>query len=162
MLLPTELDRLVGPMAHRQVRTDDGVELLVQIFYPAGDASARAAPAVVFANGIGVRFPGAARQMNALRAAGYQTVCWDYRGMGQSVMDDPEGDVSMSRHALDAITILDHLQLERAAFVGWSMGVQVSLEVIRRQPQRVAALVALLGTTVRCFVPRSRARWPTS
>ena len=138
MLLSPELDRLIGPMTQGQVHTDDQVELQYQIF--------GSGPAVVFANGIGVRYPGAVRQMTALRDAGYQVVCWDYRGMGQSVMADPECDVSMPRHSLDAIALLDALQLQRAVFVGWSMGVQVSLEVIRRQPERVAGLVALLGT----------------
>jgi pimeloyl-ACP methyl ester carboxylesterase len=138
MLVSAELERLIGPMQQGRVHTDDGAELQYQIF--------GAGPAVVIANGIGVRYPGAVRQMTALREAGFQVVCWDYRGMGQSVMADPEGDVGMPRHALDVLSILDHLQLERAIFVGWSMGVQVSLEVIRRQPRRVAGLVAMLGT----------------
>lgn len=129
-------------MQQGRVETDDNVQLLYHSF---GQG-----PAIVFANGIGVRFPGALLQIEALRRQ-HQVICWDYRGMGQSVMADPRGDLSMGRQAEDIIAILDHLQVERAVFIGWSMGVQVSLEVMRRQPQRVAGFVALLGTYGRPF-----------
>lgn len=132
------LDHL-GPMHTEEVQTDDGTLLRVQCFGPAQ------APAVVFANGIGVRFPGAARQVAALKRE-MRIICWDYRGMGDSRMADPEGEVDMPRHALDILTILDELRIDRALFIGWSMGVQVSLEVLRKQPERVAGFVALLGT----------------
>jgi pimeloyl-ACP methyl ester carboxylesterase len=119
------------------VRTDDGVDLVYQSF--------GRGPAIVFANGIGVRYPGAVRQVQALRPC-YRIITWDYRGMGPSVMSDPAGDVSMPRQALDALAIMDRLEVQRAIFVGWSMGVQVALEAIRLQPQRVAGFVALFGT----------------
>lgn len=144
MLVPQSLDFEIGPMEPGRVTTDDGVELLFQSF---GQG-----PAVVFANGIGVRYPGVVRQMVPLRDAGYRVICWDYRGIGQSVMPDPiRGDVSMQRHARDILAILEHLEIASAIFVGWSMGVQVSLEAIRLQPERVAGFVALLGTYGRPF-----------
>ena len=124
-------------MQQGRVDTDDNVQLLYHSF---GQG-----PAIVFANGIGVRFPGALLQIEALRRH-HQVICWDYRGMGQSVMADRAADLSMARQAKDIIAILDHLGLEQAVFIGWSMGVQVSLEVIRLQPHRVAGFVALLGT----------------
>ena len=46
----------------------------------------------------------------------------------------------------DAVAVLDAAGVDRAAWIGWSMGVQVGLEAVRRAPDRVAALVALLGT----------------
>jgi len=144
MLVAQSLDLEIGPMEPGRVTTDDGVELLFQSF---GEG-----PAIVFANGIGVRYPGVVRQMVPLRAAGYRVICWDYRGMGQSVMPDPvRGDVSMPRHARDILAILEQLEIESAIFIGWSMGVQVSLEAIRLQPARVAGFVALLGTYGRPF-----------
>lgn len=124
-------------MQQGRVDTDDNVQLLYHSF---GQG-----PAIVFANGIGVRFPGALLQIEVLRR-NHQVICWDYRGMGQSVMADTNGDLSMARQAKDIIAILDHLEVEQAVFIGWSMGVQVSLEVIRHQPPRVAGFVALLGT----------------
>ena len=125
-------------MQQGRVETDDGTRLLYQSF---GEG-----PPIVFANGIGVRFPGALLQIEALRRD-HQVICWDYRGMGQSVMLDPRtGDLSMERQALDILAILDQLELPRAVFVGWSMGVQVTLEVLRRYPERVAGFASMLGT----------------
>ncbi len=129
-------------MQQGRVDTDDNVQLLYHSF---GQG-----PAIVFANGIGVRFPGALLQIEALRKD-HQVICWDYRGMGQSVMADPHSDLSMGRQARDIIAILDHLHVDRAVFIGWSMGVQVSLEVARLQPHRVAGFVAMLGTYARPF-----------
>ena len=145
MLVSPHLESLLGPMEVGHLTVDDGTQLFYQLFGdPGGDA-------VVFANGIGVRYPGAARQIEALRPR-CRILCWDYRGMGQSVMPDPaRGDISMQRHAHDVLSLLEHLGLERAIFVGWSMGVQVALEAIRLQPGRVAGLVALLGTCGRPF-----------
>lgn len=125
------------------METDDKAQLLYQTF---GQG-----PPIVFANGIGVRFPGALPQLAALRRE-HQVICWDYRGMGQSVMVDPQhGDLSMPRHARDILAILDHLELPRALFIGWSMGVQVTLEVLRSCPERVAGFASMLGTYGRPF-----------
>jgi pimeloyl-ACP methyl ester carboxylesterase len=67
--------------------------------------------------------------------------------MGQSTMPDPAlGDITMPRHGRDAVALLDHLAVDQAILVGWSMGVQVSLEAIRLAPSRVAGLVAISGT----------------
>jgi pimeloyl-ACP methyl ester carboxylesterase len=158
MLLPRRIDEELGERQQGTVLTDDGAALLYQSF-GRGEA-------VVFANGIGVRYPGAVKQIAALRDR-YRVLCWDYRGIGQSVLPKssragldgrppprsesagaPRGDadLTMPRHARDILAILDALAIERAVFVGWSMGVQVSLEVARRDPGRVAGLVALLGT----------------
>jgi 3-oxoadipate enol-lactonase len=137
MMIPSPLiASKLGVYRQGTVKSDDHAELLFQVF---GQG-----PAVVLANGIGVNYPALLEQINALRDR-YQVICWDYRGMGQSVMIDPEGDVSMSRHAMDIMTILDHLAVESAVLVGWSMGVQVALEVIRCFANRTAGLVALLG-----------------
>jgi pimeloyl-ACP methyl ester carboxylesterase len=141
MLTSPALNAALGQMEQGRVTTDDGVELLYQLF--------GAGPAVVLANGIGVRYPGVVRQIQALRPQ-HRVICWDYRGVGQSVMP-PDGEVSMPRHARDILAILDALEIERALFVGWSMGVQVSLEVARLRPARLAGFVALLGTCGRPF-----------
>ncbi len=138
---PAGINAALGTMEQGRVGTDDGVELLYQAF--------GAGPTVVFANGIGVRYPGAVKQVQALRGR-YRVLCWDYRGIGQSVMP-PEADVSMARHAGDVVAILDHLEIDDAILVGWSMGVQVSLEVVRAHPDRVRGIVALLGGCGRPF-----------
>ncbi len=62
----------------------------------------------------------------------------DCRGMGESSITGP---FSMDRFADDAVGVLDTLQIERAVFVGSSMGGYVAFALWRRHPDRVRALV---------------------
>jgi pimeloyl-ACP methyl ester carboxylesterase len=124
------------------VRAGDGVELSVQI---AGEGSP-----VVLANGIGVRHPGWARFVAHLQRR-HRVICWDYRGIGGSATDARRKGFAMSRHAWDALEILDALGEDRAAVIGWSMGVPVALEMIRAAPKRITHLGALFGAPGRPF-----------
>ncbi len=134
----------LGPMEEGTMTTDDGQQLCYQLF---GDPSG---PAVVIGNGIGVRYWGFARQIEAIKGS-HRIICWDYRGMGASSPAGEGVDVSMPRQARDMKQLMDHLQVEQAVLVGWSMGVQVSLELIRAWPERAAGFVAMLGTYGRPF-----------
>ena len=138
------ISRALGPMKTGTMTTDDGVRLRYQLF------GRDNGPTVLIANGIGVRYWGFTKQIEVLRGT-HRIICWDYRGMGESTQDDPGSDVTMPRHARDAIQLLDHLGVERALLVGWSMGVQVSLELMRVQPERATGFVAMLGTFGRPF-----------
>jgi pimeloyl-ACP methyl ester carboxylesterase len=131
-------------MLKGRVSTDDGAMLDYQ---QSGDP---AAPTVVFANGIGVDHPGARLQRQALDAD-YHVVTWDYRGVAGSTVPSVEGDVSMGRHARDLVCVLDHAGVKRAAVIGWSMGVQVGLELARHAPERLSGFCALLGAHGRPF-----------
>lgn len=136
--------------SHR-VAASDGVTLAVQV---AGEG-----PAVLLANGIGVIRPG----LDFLAAhllPDHRVICWDYRGAGASRVNPRTADLSMERHAEDAEAILRHLSVKRAAVLGWSMGVPVGLELIRRAPSLVSAFGALFGaagTPFRGAFPRPMA-----
>jgi pimeloyl-ACP methyl ester carboxylesterase len=54
--------------------------------------------------------------------------------------------LSVRDHAEDALRILDAEGVDRAVWVGWSMGVQVSLEAAAIDPKRFAGLVLMNGT----------------
>ncbi len=86
------------------------------------------------------------------RWVGRHTVInWDLKGHGRSgPARSPEG-ASMPALADDLLRVLDAAGVERATLVGFSMGCQVSLELYRRAPDRVAALVLLLGAAGRVF-----------
>lgn len=128
----------VAPTHEGFVVVDDHARLAYQVFGEAG-------PPVVYANGIGIRFPGGHRQLADLSRR-YRVICWDYRGLGASRLPHRDASLSMPRHAKDVLAILDHLEIERAVFMGWSMGVQVTLEASRLAPDRVTGIAALFGS----------------
>jgi 3-oxoadipate enol-lactonase len=94
-------------------------------------------PAIVLMHGIGGNHASWFQQIPAL-AASYTVVAIDHRGFGLST--DPQ---SLGRGAFvgDLLAIVDHLQLERFALVGQSMGAGTCGVFAHAYPQRVAALV---------------------
>jgi len=125
------------PYEEHLVIASDGVELAAQ--------SLGSGPAVMLINGIGVTRPGLDKLAEHLSDR-YRVICWDYRGTGESAVAKPElDDMSMPRHAADGIDVLDALAIDRAAVLGWSMGVPVGLEMVRAAPARVAGVGALFG-----------------
>jgi pimeloyl-ACP methyl ester carboxylesterase len=73
-------------------------------------------------------------------------ITWDYRGLFESDAPSRSRRLAVPNHAEDAIRILDAEGISSAVFVGWSMGVQVSLEIASLYPERVDKLVLLNGT----------------
>jgi len=71
---------------------------------------------------------------------------WDYRGLYGSLLPRRDTRLDIGAHAEDVRCILDTAQVEKIHFVGWSMGVQVGLELYARYPDRIASLVLLSGT----------------
>jgi len=79
-------------------------------------------------------------------APSWRMITWDYRGLFESGAPGRIRRLGICNHAEDALRILDAEQISRAVFVGWSMGVQVSLEFASLYPERVDKLVLLNGT----------------
>ncbi|MCA9530226.1 MAG: alpha/beta hydrolase [Myxococcales bacterium] len=75
----------------------------------------------------------------------YRFISWDYRGMYRSGAPRDPAALRVVDHARDGLAVLAAEGVERAAFFGWSMGVQVALEMFRAAPDRVAALTFLNG-----------------
>ncbi len=76
----------------------------------------------------------------------YRIISWDYRGLFGSDSPRSRRHLSVAHHVEDACSILDAEGVSRAVFVGWSMGVQVSLDLAASYPERVGGLVLLNGT----------------
>jgi pimeloyl-ACP methyl ester carboxylesterase len=72
-------------------------------------------------------------------ASSRQVIRFDARGFGGS----PPGDglLTMERIADDAVALLDHLGVSRAAVCGLSMGGYAAFAMVRRHPDRLKALV---------------------
>ena len=131
-------------LARHYFRARDGARLA---YYVAGR---QGAPPLVITAGLGggVR---AWTQIIALLMDRFRIYAWDYRGLYASVSDPPPPShkLTIDNHALDLIDLIDHLGLRRhltPLLAGWSMGVQVTFEAVRRQPNLARAVVALHGS----------------
>lgn len=107
-------------------------------------------PAIACCNGVGVSLF-FWKYLVAHYAPRHTVVLWDYRAHGRSdrLPDLEQADLTIGRHADDLAAVLDAAGVEDAALVGHSMGCQVILEYTRRHPERVRALVPMLGTAGR-------------
>lgn len=75
----------------------------------------------------------------------YRIVRWHYRGHGQTPMPRDRTRIDIVDHADDLGAVLDACDIGKAVLMGHSMGVQVSLELFRRQRARVAGLILVCG-----------------
>jgi pimeloyl-ACP methyl ester carboxylesterase len=130
----------------RTVRSVDGVE----IYYEVLGTAEPGAPAVVLANGLGGRLYSWEPLVERL-APRRRLITWDYRGLFNSNSIRRRKDLAIEKHADDVRAILDAEKIDRAAIAGWSMGVQVALEVATAYPERVEKLVLLNGTYGHAF-----------
>jgi pimeloyl-ACP methyl ester carboxylesterase len=123
----------------RRIRAQDGTTLAVH------DTGGNARPLVI-ANGLGGPFAAWCHQVEYLRDR-YRILSWDYRGLyGSSRPPGSPPRLDVPAHVADLVTILDELGIEQTALMGWSMGVQVGLELYARHPERLSHLVLINGT----------------
>jgi 3-oxoadipate enol-lactonase len=101
--------------------------------------------AIVLANGLGGRLYAWTPAIEAFWSD-YRIITWDYRGLFASDSPKSKRKLAVTHHVDDILAILDAEQVDRAVFAGWSMGVQISLDVAASFPDRVAGLVLLNGT----------------
>ncbi len=78
-----------------------------------------------------------------LSRAGYRVIALDNRGHGESTKLYRPDDYDTSLMAGDAVGLLDHLGIERAHVMGYSMGARISAFTALEYPHRVQTL--LLG-----------------
>ena len=91
----------------------NNVEINYQTF---GDTSK---PAIIFSNSLGTNFSMWQVQIDALKND-FFVICYDTRGHGQS--SAPQGPYTIDQLGQDVIHLLNHLNVEKAAFCGISMG----------------------------------------
>lgn len=86
------------------------------------------------------------RQLRVLAEAGYRAVAMDQRGHGDS--DAPLTGYGIEDLTADALGVLDALDIESAAVVGWSLGGMVGLRLAHEHPDRIRALVMVASNGV--------------
>jgi 3-oxoadipate enol-lactonase len=100
---------------------------------------------VLLANGLGGRLYAWRPIIDALWPR-YRLITWDYRGLFGSDSPPSPRHLSVAHHVEDACAVLDAEGVSRAVLMGWSMGVQLSLDLAATRPPRVAGLVLINGT----------------
>jgi 3-oxoadipate enol-lactonase len=96
------------------------------------------APVLVLANSIATNLHMWDSTVPAL-AAHFRVLRYDFRGHGQS--DAPAGDYSLDRLGRDVLELLDGLQVQRAHFLGLSLGGYVGQWLAIHAPKRIDRLI---------------------
>ncbi len=100
-------------------------------------------PPLLFAGGLGASSE-AFRNQIAHLSNRYRCLVWDYRGVYRDRRAEG-GRPTIAEHACDARAILEHEGGGRAAVLGWSLGVQVALQLFADDPANIALLVLVAG-----------------
>jgi non-heme chloroperoxidase len=102
---------------------------------------------VVLLPGFGLNSAAWQGQVEPLTYNGYRVITPDVRGTGQS--SKPLQGYDMDHLAADVVAVLDHLDVPRAAIVGWSFGGQIGMRLATMARSRVGALVLVGSNGVR-------------
>ena len=73
--------------------------------------------------------------------AGFRVVGIDCRGHGHSDKPHDEAAYAVEMMAGDVVRLLDELDIAEAAYLGYSMGARIGLEVVLQTPERVTRAV---------------------
>ena len=76
-----------------------------------------------------------------LNDAGYRAIGFDNRGHGQSSKSYDPADYTPQKMASDAAALLDHLGIERAHVMGYSMGARITAFLALQEPAKVATVI---------------------
>ena len=77
-------------------------------------------------------------QQTAVFATGYQVIVIDQRGFGNSTDTD---NLGKSGFVSDLTAVLDHLNIDKVALLGQSMGAGTAITFAAQNPERVSALI---------------------
>ncbi|HIK87198.1 MAG TPA: alpha/beta hydrolase [Alphaproteobacteria bacterium] len=95
-------------------------------------------PPVIFLHGIGGNHSNWYDQQSHISDR-FTTIAWDARGYGDS--EDYSGPLKFSDFGEDLIRLLDSRDIEKAHFVGLSMGARILMDFFPKYKNRVATLV---------------------
>ena len=78
--------------------------------------------------------------VKTLTDAGHPVIAFDHRGHGKSSSSQNAEDYTPQKMARDAFALLDHLAVNQAHVMGYSMGARISAFAAMIQPSRVTSL----------------------
>jgi 3-oxoadipate enol-lactonase len=114
----------------------------------AGYVSDGEGPVLVLANGLGGPVAAFRHQLTHFKTR-FRVLTWDYRGLYASTAARPPERVDVAAQADDLEDLMTAVGARDAVLVGWSMGVQVVLELCARSPERASHIVLISGTSGR-------------
>lgn len=79
--------------------------------------------------------------VKTLRDGGYRVIALDNLGHGKSGKSHDPEDYYPVEMAADAVALLDHLNIERAHVMGYSMGARITAFLARDYPARVKSII---------------------
>ena len=103
-------------------------------------------PAIVMIHGIAGNLQNFTYGLATPLAQTHRVICIDRPGYGYSKRSF-NADTSLEAQADIIVSLLDHLQIESAVFVGHSLGGTISLAAAQRHPDRVRALALIAPLT---------------
>jgi len=124
------------PVEERRFASFDGTEIA---YFALGEGRP-----ILLCNGLGGGWEAWTHQIQYFRDR-YRLLSWDYRGLFGSEAPADADALAIADHAKDALHLLRHEGADRAAVFGFSMGVQVGLEMFRAAPDKVASLAMING-----------------
>ena len=129
----------------RYFLTEDGTKIGYQVFgNPHGQP-------VLLANGLGGSYLAYCFLIDNFKDR-FRFYCWDYRGVYSSG-EPTRGDetLSIAHHAADGVALIEHEKLEKVFAFGWSMGVQVLVEMCRHHGHLFHNLILHNGVAGKAF-----------
>nr|WP_198148524.1 alpha/beta hydrolase [Sphingomonas sp. Y57] len=100
-------------------------------------------PALLLLHGSGGHVEAYSRNIRPLAAAGYHVVAMDYLGSG--LTDYPPHLPDLADRVGHIVGVLDAMEIERATLIGESFGGTLAFAVAKQHPDRVSALIPVVG-----------------
>ena len=141
MARPLQPDELFP--AHSSDITQRFVDLASGVRLRIAEAGPRDGDPVVLLHGWGASLYMYRHALDALPRMGLRSIAVDLRGFGLSSRVARRGAYSLSEYIGDLTALLDHLQLERPAIIGQSMGGGLTLRFALKKPDRASRIVLI-------------------
>jgi pimeloyl-ACP methyl ester carboxylesterase len=118
--------------------TSDGLKLHNRVYEPVGEITG---DPVLCLHGLTRNLKDFEDFAPHIAAMGRTVICATQRGRGRSDHDPQPERYTPAVYTQDMLDLLDHLEIERAAFVGTSMGGLMTMVAATMAPQRIARAV---------------------
>jgi non-heme chloroperoxidase len=129
-------------------KTQDHNQIFYQTNFPHTDGEIFDQPLVVLNYGLVCSSHHWKYQIDYFHDRGYRLLMHDYRGHFQSTGKDKIQEITFKQMAQDTHDLIQFLGAKKVFLIGHSMGVNVSLEMHRLNPESILGMVLMSGTVM--------------